>query len=88
MYKETFRDTFVTSSDVKDIVENMDDTSCNIKMVMGNGEKDAEQDKTKNLTSKSGQIDQNPVTSIEKEKSMLINASELKNVSSEKSGNQ
>ena len=48
---ETFSDTFETSSDFEGMHENMDNTSCNIEKVMGNSQKDAEQDKTKSLTS-------------------------------------
>ena len=81
---ETFRNTFETSSDLKEIPENTNDTCYNSEKVMENSEKDIEQDKT----SQSGQTNQNPVNRIEKEKAMLIDASELKNVSRQNSGNQ
>ena len=54
---------------------------------MGNSEKEAEQVKIKILTSQSKQTNQNSETIIEKQKFMLNNASELKDVRSDKSGN-
>ena len=54
---------------------------------MGNSEKEAEQLKTKNLTSQSAQTNQNPVNVREKEKSVLNNASEPKTINCKKLGN-
>ena len=85
---ETFKDTFDITSDVEDTPENTDSNSGNTEKEMENSEKDAEQDKTKNITSQSGQSYQNSITNIEKEKTRLVNANELKYVSSEDSENQ
>ena len=40
---ETFRDTIELSSDLEEIQENMDNTSCNIEKLMGISKKEAEQ---------------------------------------------
>ena len=65
---ETFKYAFELASDVEDTPENKDSDSCNFEKVIENSENDAELDKTKNITSQSGQSCQNSITSTEKEK--------------------
>ena len=79
---ETFKDTYEITSDVEDTLKNTDSNSGDIEKEIENREKDAERDKSKNITSPSGQSYQNLITNIEKEKPRLVNANELKYVSS------